>query len=219
MPLYDGYGVLVGTLYKYYCDQSISNRKYYHCTLKVLSGKTVFRCPVDLDSKRDAHGIQWRVIEIDPAAFQPILHFEEGWYSLDSQPDSNALDYYRSPVLRPTCECISESIKSDSNKIASELGSNVCDPWKYGIGSAAFKDLELLLLHSRKLFIFGEPFRTGNGVHNIHQNQGDPPDSQWYPENGIWQDGAVLALRRDYTLAAFLCKFSTQSFFPSYGSL
>jgi uncharacterized protein YukJ len=27
------------------------------------------------------------------------------------------------------------------------------------------------------------------GMHNIHQNQGDPAGSQWWNDNGIWQDG------------------------------
>jgi uncharacterized protein YukJ len=25
-------------------------------------------------------------------------------------------------------------------------------------------------------------------MHNVHQNQGDPAGSQWWPENGTWQD-------------------------------
>lgn len=215
MALYDGYGVLVGTLYKYYCDHPFSRRNYYHCNLKVLVGKRVFLCPVDLDSKRDAHGIQWRVIELSPQDFHPLLHLKDGWHTLESEPGSGALDYYRTPELQPTCASLSATHESGSVEKSQEPEPSPCEAWKYGTGSVAFRDLELLLMHSRKLFIFGEPFRKGNGVHNIHQNQGDPPQSQWYAENGIWQDGAVVVLRRNHTLAAFLCKFSTQSFLPS----
>ncbi|NHQ59972.1 YukJ family protein [Chlorobium sp. BLA1] len=216
MALFDGYGVLVGTLYKYYCDHPFSRRKYYHCNLKVQAGKRVFRCPVDLDSKRDAHGIQWRVIELLPQAFDSLLRLPDGWHPLDSEPGSGALDYYRTPELQPTCACISATHTSGATeKKSPEPECSLCEAWKYGTGFAAFRDLEPLLMHARKLFIFGEPFRTGNGVHNIHQNQGDSPQSQWYAENGAWQDGAVVVLRRDHTLAAFLCKFNTQSFFPS----
>jgi len=59
--------------------------------------------------------------------------------------------------------------------------------------------------------VFGEPFDRGSGMHNVHQNQGDPPGSQWWPENGIWQDGAVMTERRDGALVAFVSKFSTQA--------
>jgi len=214
MPLIDGYGVLVGTLYKYYCDRTFSRRKYYHCNLKVKAGKRVFLCPVDLDSKRNAHGIQWQVIDLSPDDFLSLVHLPEGWHSLDSEPGSGALDYYRSPELQSGSTPVSTAHKSGAIHKTPEPESPVCQPWKYGTGSAAFRDLELLLMHARKLFIFGEPFRTGHGVHNIHQNQGDPPQSQWAAENGIWQDGGVVVLRRDHTLAAFLCKFNTQSCFP-----
>jgi hypothetical protein len=216
MPLYDGYGVLVGTLYKYYCDRAFSNRQYYHCNLKVLAGKRVYHCPVDLDSKKDAHGIQWRVVELAPDDFQSILHLPDGWHSLDSQLGSGALDYYRSPELQSTHETISADSDSGTDKKTAESLFVSQARWKFGTGSAAFRELEGLLIQSRKLFVFGEPFRTGNGVHNIHQNQGDPPESQWHQENGIWQDGAVIVLRHDHTVAAFLCKFNTQSFFPSH---
>ncbi len=213
MPLYDGYGVLVGTLLKYHCDHAFSEQTYYHCNLKVRAGRRIFRCPVDLDHKQDAHGVQWRVVDLAPNALHRILLFQEGWHSLDSQPDSGAIDYYRSPEFQPACDCRHAVSDADYSEAAGDGTLPVS--WKYGTGPAAFRDLQPLLTHSRKLFIFGEAFRTGYGVHNIHQNQGDPPDSQWYPENGIWQDGAVVVLRNDRTLAAFLCKFNTQRFFAN----
>jgi hypothetical protein len=212
MPLDDGYGVLVGTLHNYYCDRAYSETEYYHCNLKVRAGARVFRCAVDLDSKRDADGMHWRVVELDPDAFQPVLYFREGWHPLESEPGSGALDYYRSSELQPTAECMDAS--RNTRKPSTMEQKALYASWKYGTGPTAFRDLEPLLVYSRKLFIFGEPFRRGHGVHNIHQNQGDPQQSRWYQENGIWQDGAVVAQRRNKTLAAFLCKFKTQRFFP-----
>ena len=210
MQLFDGYGVLVGTLQNYYCDHAVNDGTYYHCNLKVRARGKIFRCPVDLDSKNDAHGLQWRVVELPPEALHQILYFQEGWHPLDSLPGSGAIDYYRSPELQPTYNSREVAPDSDNNE---EEDGTLRTSWKYGTGPAAFRDLEPLLKHSRKLFIFGEPFRTGKGVHNIHQNQGDPPESKWHHENGIWQDGAVVILRRDKTVAAFLCKFNTQHFF------
>ena len=212
MPLNDGYGVLVGTLQSYDCDPAFSDREYYHCNLKVKAGSTVFRCPVDLDSKHDACGIQWRVVELAPDQFQPVLHFREGWHPLDSESGSGALDYYLSPELQPTEECVQALPDAENSDDVAEESS--CLHWKYGTGLAAFKVLDSLLQHTRKLFVFGEPFRNGHGVHNIHQNQGDPPHSQWFHDNGIWQDGAVVVQRRDNSVAAFLCKFNTQLFSP-----
>ena len=212
MPLEDGYGVLVGTLHNYYCDRFFSDTEYYHCNIKIRAGARLFRCPVDLDSKKEADGMHWRVVELEPDALQPVLNFREGWHSLVSEPASGALDYYRSPELQPTGDCM-EALPDHAAPLA--IADRALHAlWKYGTGPAAFRDLEPLLVRSRKLFVFGEPFRRGRGVHNIHQNQGDPPQSRWYQENGIWQDGAVVVQRRDKTVAAFLCKFKTQSFFP-----
>ena len=49
-------------------------------------------------------------------------------------------------------------------------------------------------------------------MHNIHQNQGDPPGTQWYAENGIWQDGATVVHRPDGQYDVFLSKFTSQSY-------
>lgn len=57
--------------------------------------------------------------------------------------------------------------------------------------------------------IFG--FRPGNGLHNIHMNQGNEP-GRFAGDNGVWQDGGLflyLAAKKRW-LAVFL-KFQQQS--------
>jgi uncharacterized protein YukJ len=63
-----------------------------------------------------------------------------------------------------------------------------------------------------RALVFGEPFSTGLGVHNIHQNQGDPLGSPWAGENGIWQDGCTILEQGPDDFAAFMNKFTTQSY-------
>jgi uncharacterized protein YukJ len=84
-------------------------------------------------------------------------------------------------------------------------------PWKSGVSKDALADLEPLIDAADRIFVFGEPFDVGLGVHNIHQNQGDPIGSQWSAENGVWQDGATLVQRTDGSVAIFCNKFKTQS--------
>jgi uncharacterized protein YukJ len=72
--------------------------------------------------------------------------------------------------------------------------------------------LEGILEANASVCVFGEPFRTGHGLHNIHQNQGDPLGSQWAAENGIWQDGGTIVERADGSLLAFISKFRSQSY-------
>jgi uncharacterized protein YukJ len=83
--------------------------------------------------------------------------------------------------------------------------------WTSGSHLEAAEALEPILVAGRRVLVFGEPFRTGLGMHNVHQNQGDPAGSQWWDQNGTWQDGATLTERPDGAFDVFLSKFSTQA--------
>ena len=210
MPLFDGYGVLVGRLSRYACDKRQDDSHYYHCNLFVRTPKGVYPCAVDLDSKHRRDGLQWKVVELAPEEVGEVTSFRDGWHELAMSEGSGSLDYYRSPALGPSAECVHANHASGVESVESVEVAK--EAWKYGTGYHAFRDLEALLKQARRIFVFGEPFRNGKGVHNIHQNQGDPPDSRWAAENGPWQDGAVMVEHHDGSVAAFLCKFSTQRF-------
>ncbi len=84
-------------------------------------------------------------------------------------------------------------------------------PWHPSDGDNALDALAPLVASSTRVYVFGQSFTTGLGVHDVHLNQGDPIGSQWYPDNGIWQDGAVLVEQPDGSVAAWQIKFNTQS--------
>ena len=54
--------------------------------------------------------------------------------------------------------------------------------------------------------IFG--FKPGNGIHDIHQNQGNI--AQFVRDDGVWQDGGLLLRFADQWVAIFL-RFQTQA--------
>jgi uncharacterized protein YukJ len=85
-------------------------------------------------------------------------------------------------------------------------------PWNNGTGIQALIDLETAIDGGIRFYLFGEPFTSGMGVHNIHQNQGDPIDGGHDAENAIWQDGGTIVELSNGDLLAFLNKFKTQSF-------
>ena len=206
MSLIDGYGVLAGKLLRYECDNGRSEKEYYHCNIRVKAGKGQYRCAVDLDSKDQHDGLHWRMLDLGKSDMQGLVQLESGWHFLRSEPQSGALDYLRSSELRPTEIC-----RRAEEKHVLEFDGDRYSSWKYGTSVDAFSDLLQVLEGSVKLLVFGEPFRRGKGVHNIHQNQGDPPESRWSRENGIWQDGAVAGVRSDKTVRIFLSKFKTQA--------
>jgi uncharacterized protein YukJ len=84
--------------------------------------------------------------------------------------------------------------------------------WRPSNGDNALDALEPYVSASVRLYVFGQRFTTGLGVHDVHQNQGDPMGSQWYPDNGSWQDGAVMAEQPDGSVAVWQVKFNTQAF-------
>lgn len=202
MPLFDGYGVLAGTLLRYGCDNRQDETHYYHCSLLVRARASVYRCVVDLDSKQRRDGIQWKTVNLPHRRAVALTNRADGWHDLEMEEHSGSLDYYRRDWLLPSAECVRVGHEQEAGKAC----------WKYGTGHDAFRYLEPMLRRGRRIFVFGEPFRSGKGVHNIHQNQGDPPGSRWVPENGPWQDGAVMVERSDGSVVAFLSKFSTQRF-------
>jgi uncharacterized protein YukJ len=56
--------------------------------------------------------------------------------------------------------------------------------------------------------IFG--FTPGNGIHNIHMNQGN--DANYAAEDGTWQDGALLIyLPAKQSWSAIFLKFQSQN--------
>lgn len=45
------------------------------------------------------------------------------------------------------------------------------------------------------LYLFGEPYSDGMGIHDIHMNQGNK--GKWADDNGVWQDGAIIIHFKD----------------------
>ncbi|WP_448628607.1 DUF2278 family protein [Geodermatophilus sp. URMC 64] len=199
MPL-DRYGVLVGVLRRSFRDPPDEQGRWFHVNLEVDAPAGLHRCAVDVDSKMSAVGVQWKVLTLPAAALGPVPALAPGLHDLPRAPGSGALDYERHPALGPRAGCLLGGLVGGR-----ETG------WTSGSHLQAAEALETILVPERRALVFGEPFRTGLGVHNVHQNQGDPAGSQWWEENGIWQDGATLTERPDGRFDVFLSKFSTQA--------
>ena len=185
MP-FEHYGVLAGTLTHHFRDQPDNQGRWFHVNLRVAAGSGTYRCAVDVDSKASAVGVEWKVLVVPKELIAPVGDLSPGYHELRREQGAGALDHIRHPAGHD-------------------------DPWISGSYAEASTALESVLAVGRKAMVWGEPFTTGLGMHNIHQNQGDPAGSQWWDENGIWQDGATVVERADGAYDAFLSKFSTQA--------
>lgn len=226
MPLSDGYGVVIGTKKQFYRDDPDDFGRYYHGNLIVgapsLNGSLQdFRCAIDVDPKNTPDGVMWQVMQLKPSNFANIQALSDGWHNLASNPSSGAVDYQRGRLLRDPFTFITPVFTTGWKKYLGPIFVYFPDwivppwwlyerPWKSGTGQEALTDLESVVQNGERCFVFGEPFTRGNGVHNIHQNQGDPRGSNFARENGVWQDGVTIIQKTDGSLWAFINKFKTQ---------
>lgn len=208
MPL-DHYGVLAGTLHKHFRDTPDTAGAWFHVNLRVDAPDGRYKCAIDVDSHNSDTGVQWKAFTVDASALGPVAALAPGYHELARTPASGALDYIRHPALRGRRRIWPAWLPHRLRELLDRL-VKPSRPWTSGSNLDAARALEPILVVGRPILVFGEPFDAGLGLHNIHQNQGDPYGSQWWPENGIWQDGATLTRRPDGRYDVFLNKFSTQ---------
>lgn len=213
MPLEHGYGVLRGTLVGHERDRPDNQGRWYHVMLTIDVVGVTYKAAVDVDSHQSATGVQWKVVPANGTDLGPPASLPVGWHPLTSTATSGALDHIRHPISR-TFRFIRPAL-AHRRMLGwtrwSRWISVVHRPWRSGSSLEASTALEQILTIGGQVLVWGEPFSTGLGVHNVHQNQGDPVGSQWALSNGIWQDGAVAVPRPDGSFVTFLPRFSSQA--------
>ncbi|MEW2414514.1 DUF2278 family protein [Streptomyces sp. NPDC046866] len=208
MPL-ENYGVLAGTLHRHFRDRPDDQGRWFHVHLEVDTPAGRHACAVDVDSKKSAVGVQWKVFTLYPSVLEPVDAPEAGYHDLARTSGSGAIDYLRHPALADRRGCL--FVRRPPQWLRQVLDRfDPPRPWTEGSYLEASAALEPILVPGRQVLVFGEPFDEGLGMHNIHQNQGDPYGSQWWEENGTWQDGATMTRRPDSLYDVFLSRFSTQ---------
>lgn len=220
MPLNSGYGVAIGTLQGFRREDPDSYGKYYHGFINLNVNGVPYECAIDVDTHNNQITVEHRVVSLRADDIASLLALPFGYHPLASTPDSGAIDYIRSQFLLPlvTVGCIPSLLLSILPLRFRFRVPNNPKLWTQGNGSATLDVLEGLLDDgaNARLLVFGEPYTYGGqGVHNVHQNQGDPattPPSGWWLENGIWQDGCTVVVKADGRIVAFLTKFSSQAY-------
>ena len=208
MPL-AAYGVLIGTLNRFTREDPNNYGSWYHGKLYVDTPAGQYEGAVDVSTPSNVK-VQYRVVHnLNPNQFQNVSSLSAGWHVLASSSSSGALDYIRSPLLHSFQGCLTV-IASPIIDFLNALLRSLFEAWTDSTGDNALDVMDSLLTVGGKVFVFGAPYTTGKGVHDIHLNQGDPP-GQFQHLDGIWQDGGTIIQRPDGELVAFLTKFSTQS--------
>ncbi len=208
MPL-PSYGVLIGTLNHFSREDPDNYGSWYHGKLYVDVGSSHYECAIDV-STPSAAKVQYRVVHnLESKMFAPVSSLGPGWHALASAPTSGALDYIRSLLLHHFVGCMT-IIYAPWVAAVNAFLRRIFESWTDSTGDNALDLLDSLLTVGGNVYLFGAPYTSGLGVHDIHMNQGDPP-GQFQHLDGIWQDGGTIIERPDGELVAFLTKFSTQS--------
>jgi hypothetical protein len=207
VPLPD-YGVLVGTLDHFARENPTNFGTYYHGKLYVQTPQGIYEGAVDVATPSGIK-VQYRSLPSLDRTLFPLSGLAAGWHQLTRNSTSGALDYVRNPLLHPRLGCLTVVFSPLLNLLQKTFNAQL-ERWVDSSGDNALDELEKVLQGSSRVFVFGAPYTTGRGVHDIHMNQGDPPGIH-QPSDGIWQDGGTLVEYADRRLAAFLTKFETQT--------
>jgi hypothetical protein len=208
MPL-DAYGVLVGTLNRFTREDRNDYGSWYHGKIYVDAPAGQYECAVDVSTPTGIT-VQYRVIHnLDRTMFGPDLSLSPGWHLLASTPGSGAIDYVRSEMFQIRIGCMG-TVLTWFGDFLRRILEGLVNRWTDSTGDNALNELEAQLVGSTRVFVFGAPYTSGLGVHDVHMNQGDPP-GQFQRLDGIWQDGGTIVERPGGELVAVLTKFEPQS--------
>jgi uncharacterized protein YukJ len=186
MPL-ARYGVLVGRAIDRRSEGDIDTPHYQ---IHVRGGGVEFRVAVNVLSQQHPSELLYLADEaFDHPLLRGLPNLPEGFTPLPSSPGGLALDFIRANLFEPTMlRPVPATAPGPDNDLADKLDHfverAVADP-------------------AARLYAFGqrwgpEPatpdkvfgFSPGNGIHDIHMNQGN--SQQFRGDDGVWQDGGLL---------------------------
>jgi uncharacterized protein YukJ len=186
MPLV-GYGVLTGRALG---SRAEGGSDSPHFEVQVDAAGTDFRLAVNVLSQESPSQLLFLA---DEAFEHPVLELlaglEDGFTELASEPGGAALDFIRGNLFDPKqMKPVPATVPGPDNDLADKLDHYVSraigDPSArvHAFGQRWGPD------KGERDEVFG--FSPGNGVHDIHMNQGN--SDRFRKDDGVWQDGALV---------------------------
>lgn len=201
------YGVLKGTV-----TGHLRNADDDHYQILVHGGSTVFRIASNVKSSAPHAPSTVLFEELDtlPDTFTRELGaLASGFTKLPSTPGGLAIDYVRGGLVNIAAM---KPVPPD----APGANNDLKDTLENAVVTAMAKEGSIIYAFgSRWGPEEGKPdqyfrFVPGNGVHDIHMNQGN--SGQYMQDNGAYQDGALMIAYPDATWRAFFFAFQSQTF-------
>lgn len=209
------YGVLRGVVVQHGREDGDASSP--HLQLIVEAKGERWRCAINVlssDAKASPEEKEVRFAIVDPLTSHPILGrlggLAEGFTPLPQRKTGSTLDFVREPLFKP----------EDMRHLpffGPGVGDDLQDLLEVYVDKAEGKPAaaaEVFVWGSK--FSGGTPrpadkqFKTRQGVHNVHMNQGNPAGA-FFGDNGIFQDGGLIFRFPDRIVGVFL-RFESQTF-------
>ena len=186
MPL-KSYGVLKGSVVDARREDDSDSPHYQ---VHVRAEDTSYRVAINVKSQMSPSELLFLV---DDRFQHPVIAdlpgLPQGFTRLQGGPGSLALDFIRGNLFdRQRLRTLPHDLPGPDNDLSDRV--------EYYVGRAREE-------HDSEVYAFGEPwgpeedqrdrvfgFVPGNGIHDIHMNQGNDP--QFARDDGVWQDGALV---------------------------
>jgi uncharacterized protein YukJ len=186
MPL-KNYGVLCGRVVTGHREGSDDSTPHYQVHLN--DGTRDWRIAVNVQSAVWPSELLYLVVDdLRHPMLEQLATTRPGWHEVASAPAGVALDYIRANLFeRQQMRVLPGSLAGGVNDL-----SSVLDAWV--VRARDEPDARVYAFGERwgpeptSDKVFG--FSPGNGVHDIHMNQGN--SAQYAADDGVWQDGGLL---------------------------
>lgn len=205
MPL-KKYGVLKGKP----IEVRLGTSQNAHYQIRLIDDTTDYRIAVNVRSAMAPSEVEYIVVEkFQHPVIDRIKNLPLGYTPLNPTPTSGALDYIRGNLFdRTQMKALPFSVPGVDN----DLNEKIDRTMQRAIGD-----------ENSVIYAFGERwgpengkkdkffgFLPGNGIHDIHMNQGNLGD--YTDDDGVWQDGGLIVHFPDQNewIGIFL-RFQSQS--------
>ncbi len=180
------YGVLKGKAINKIIGQGSSP----HYEVHLIDDTTDYRIAINVKSNLAPSELMYLIIDdFQHPVLENLVHLDNGFTALQSAPNKMALDFIRGNLFDPRqMRPLPHNVPGPDNDLNEKIDAYV----QRAIGD-----------ERASIYAFGERwgpengikdkyfgFKPGNGVHDIHMNQGNVGD--FVKDDGVWQDGGLL---------------------------
>jgi uncharacterized protein YukJ len=198
------YGVLKGTIAGH-----LRNADDDHYQILISGGSTMFRAAVNVQSSLQPPDLRFQSLTSLPAPLiTQLSDLKAGFTKLPSKPGALAQDFVRGGI-----------VKIDKFKIVPADTPGIDNDLKDKMEDSVVKAMDE---EGSVIYVFGAKwgpekkkdkyfhFVPGNGIHDIHMNQGN--DKGHAGDDGIYRDGCLIFEYPGGKYRAFFMSFQSQSF-------